>query len=116
MTADASQASWYQEVTPEPDSKLEQLAAEHDDAKAALEKATERYKLVKDALKSELVRAAPGKTEIRLNSDYLARPLKLVAKKGAMRLDSDRLKAERPDIHEQYLKQGRPSWTLSVVE
>jgi hypothetical protein len=100
-------------VTPEPGSRLEQLAAQYDMAKAEAEKAATDLKAITDAIKLELVNAAPGETSIDLVSDDLVKPLRLVAV-TSWRVDATKLKKEAPETYVRYAKQST-SWTLRAV-
>lgn len=100
-------------VRPEPESRLEQLAGQYDLAKAEADKAAETLKAITDAIKLELVNAAPGETSIDLVSDDLAAPLRLVAVES-WRIDSKKLKTEAPETYVRYAKKTA-SWTLRAV-
>lgn len=66
-------------VVPQPDSRLEQLTARYDAAKAAVERAEAEFKEITDAIKVELISARPGYNSIEVTSVYLDRPLRLSA-------------------------------------
>lgn len=100
-------------VLPQPESRLDQLAARHDAARAAAAAAAEQLKAITDAIKAELTTAAPGQPEILLSSPHLARPLQLLAV-TAYRLDARRLKAELPETYVRYEKQST-SWRLAPM-
>src|SRR6266566_3009872 len=100
-------------VTPDPDSRLGQLAAQYDLAKAEADKATTDLKAITDAIKLELINAAPGATSIDLVSEDLVKPLRLVAV-SSWRVDAKKLKAEAPETYVRYAVQGT-SWTLKRV-
>lgn len=97
-------------VKPAPDSRLEQLVAQFDEAKKLAEKHAARLNELKDAIKSELANAAPGAEKVLLHSDYLDKPLQM-SYRTEWRLDSKRLKAEAPRTWVEYAKQGG-SWRL----
>lgn len=100
-------------VRPDPDTRLEQLTAQYDMAKAEADKAASTLKAVTDAIKLELASAAPGETSIDLVSDLLAAPLRLVAVES-WRVDAKKLKAEAPETYVRYAKKST-SWTLRAV-
>lgn len=100
-------------VTPEPDSRLAQLAAQYDLAKAEADKAATDLKAITNAIKLELTNAAPGETSIDLVSDDLVNPLRLVAVES-WRIDATKLKSERPETYVRYTVKGT-SWTLRRV-
>lgn len=101
-------------VTPESGSRLEQLASQYDMAKAEADKAANDLKAITDAIKLELVNAAPeGATSIDLVSNELVKPLRLVAV-TSWRVDAKKLKAEDPVTYVRYATQGT-SWTLKRV-
>lgn len=97
-------------VKPEPGSRLEQLAALHDELKAKAEQASQDYEAVKEAIKSELASAAPGSTKVVLESDELVKPLTM-SHRTEWRIDSRKLKAEDPTTWVRYAKQVE-SWRL----
>lgn len=100
-------------VKPEPDSRLDQLAAEY----AALEPLAKQYaarlKEITDGIKSELATAAPGQTEMLLTSSYLAKPLQLQAV-TKWTLDTKALKATDPETYVRWAKRST-SWTLRAL-
>lgn len=101
-------------ITPEPDTRLDQLLAQYDLAKAEEKKAAEAVKAITDGIKAELAKAAPeGETDIRVDSPALAQPLQLRATES-WRLDSTRMKKEDPYLYASYAKPSL-SWTLAKV-
>lgn len=100
-------------VRPEPDSRLDQLSAQYDLVKAEAEKAAGALKAVTDAIKLELSQLAPDATSVDLDSDHLARPLRLNAV-TSWRVDANKLKAEDPETYVRYAKQST-AWTLKQV-
>lgn len=100
-------------VTPDQDSRLAQLTAQYDLAKAEAKKAEETLKAITDAIKLELTQAAPGASDIRLESDQLAQPLRLLAIES-WRVDSARLKSEAPETYVRYAKKS-VAWQLRAV-
>lgn len=100
-------------VTPNPDTRLEQLAAQYDQAKAEADKAAGALKAITDAIKVELTLSAPGQNSIDLASDLLAQPLRLMAIES-WRVDAKKLKAEDPETYVRYAKKST-SWSLRPV-
>jgi hypothetical protein len=101
-------------VTPNTDSRLAQLAAQYDMAKAEKTKAEESLKAITDAIKLELSQLMqPGETAIDLVSDELVAPLRLVAVES-WRVDATKLKAEAPETYVRYAKKST-AWTLRAV-
>ena len=100
-------------VRPEQGSRLEQLAAEYDNAKARLEAATKTLKTITDGIKLELATAAPGESSVELASEHLARPLRLIAVQS-WRVDAKKLKAEAPETYVRYAVQST-AWVLKAV-
>lgn len=103
-------------VTPPAESRLAALHAQYADAKAAKDAADEHYKAITDAIKAELLTAAaaadPTNTRVELRSTY--GPALRLTNSRPWRVDSKRLKAERPDVYVTYAVQG-DSWSLRVL-
>ena len=95
-------------VKPTADSKLEQLVASYEDVKAKAKEYEMRLEALKNAIKVEMVSAAPGHNRIRLESPYLNTPYRLVAK-PMRRLNGTAFKASRPDIWEEFAE-TKISW------
>jgi hypothetical protein len=100
-------------VRPEADSRLAQMSAQYDLAKAEVDKATEALKTITDAIKVELVKAAPGAHDIRLDAEGLDRPLRLQAV-VSRRVDSQTLKTSYPAIYAA-CSSPSTSWRLERV-
>lgn len=101
-------------IEPAPDSRLEQLLAQYDLAKAEAEKAAEALKAISDGVKAELAaQLAEGETALEVTSDLLARPLRL-SNVESWRVDAKKLKAEDPVTYVRYAVQGH-SWRLAPV-
>jgi hypothetical protein len=100
-------------VTPDADTRLAQLVAQYDLAKAEAAKADEALKAITDAIKLELINAAPGHDDIRLESPELVKPLRLFAV-TSWRVDAKKLKAEAPETYVRYAKQST-AWQLRAV-
>lgn len=85
--------------------KLAALAAMYDTAKATADAAAKKFDTIKAAIKVELTQADPDATDLRLESEYLAKPLRLhyVA---TNRLNSKRFQADQPDVYASYCEPG----------
>ena len=102
----------YKAIDPDPDSRLAQLLAAYPDAKARSDSAAEQLKLITDGIKAELVRAAPGSSEIEVTSGPAL--LKLQARKS-WRLDQKALKKAVPALYVQFCEQ-KTAWYLNPVK
>lgn len=91
-------------IQAEKDSRLEQLLAQYDDAKAAEKDARDRFKTIADGIKAELYRLTEGNEKVDVHSNYLNQPLALRAQYQT-RLDTDKLKTVHPDLCQQFSKQ-----------
>lgn len=101
-------------IRPVPDSRLDQLLAQYDLAKAEADKAAETLKPITDGIKSELAaQLADGETVLEVTSDHLARPMRL-SNVESWRVDAKKLKAEDPLTYVRYAVQGH-SWKLAPV-
>lgn len=105
-------------VTPEPDSRLEQLLARYDDVSDRHAALDEELKALKDGIKNEMFQlaartAAPDAeiTRIHVRSSYLRAPLVLSSSRP-WRLSKD-FKDDQPDIYWRYAEQGKPQWALA---
>lgn len=109
------------EAEPEPvtvavdedDSRLGQLLAQYDLAKAEAKKAEEALKAITDGIKAELIAVAPDAKTIDVASKHLARALRLNAVTSTS-VDSARLKVEQPLVFAQFSKSST-SWRLAQV-
>lgn len=100
-------------VTPAPDSKLEQLHALFGPAKDRRDAAEAEFKQIQDALKAEVMAASGNAERAVLTSPY-GPPLTLT-RSESWRVDSKRLKTERPDIYVLFAKASE-SWTLRPAQ
>ena len=105
-------------IQPVPDSRLEQLLAQYDLAKAEADKAAETLKAIADGVKAELAaqlaaQLAEGETAIEVASDLLARPLRL-SHVESWRVDAKKLKTEDPLTYVRYATKSS-SWKLAPV-
>jgi hypothetical protein len=97
-------------ISPEPDTRLDQLAAEYAALKPLADEYAARLESIKDGIKAELAAAAPGATKVLLACIYLEKPLQLVAR-TSWRVDMKKLKAEQPETYVRYAVQST-SWSL----
>lgn len=100
-------------VAPEGDSRLEQLAAQYDELKAAADEAAKAFDAVKDGIKAELSQLAPGESDVVLTSALLDAPLRM-SQRVSWGLNTKALKAEQPELYVKYATQ-RTSWRLEVA-
>jgi len=101
-------------ITTEPGTRLEQLHAQYDAAKAERDAAEEKFKGISDAIKLEMTIASEGSTRVLLAGTQGATPLQL-AYVESWRVDAKRLKAENPLTYVTYaVKSG--SWRLAPVK
>lgn len=110
MTAPAQQRVT---IRPVPNSRLEQLLAQYEQAKAAADEAGKTLKAITDGIKLELTNAAPGATSIDVTGELLTRPLRLHAKES-WRVDAKKLKAEDPATYVRYATKS-VVWELRAV-
>lgn len=102
-------------LTPEPDSRLEQLVAQYDTAKDAFDAAKGRLDTLVDGIKVEAITAAAGETKITIESPYLRKPLNL-SHSAPWRVDVKRMKAEDPLTYVRWAKRDeKGSWKLERV-
>lgn len=92
-------------VQPEKDSRLEQLLAQYDPAKAAAKAADDRLKAVTDGIKAELCARAPGEMKIDVHSEYLEKGALALRAQFQNRLNTTKLKSELPEIYDQFVTQ-----------
>jgi predicted phage-related endonuclease len=100
-------------IEAQPDTRLEQLLAQYDLAKAEADKAAEALKAITDGIKSELANAAPGAESVIATSPDLAAPLRMTAV-TSWRIDTKKMKAEAPATYVRYARQST-SWRLAAV-
>lgn len=100
-------------IQPEPDSRLEQLAAEYWALKPLADEYAERLETIKNGLKAEMAAAAPGQSEVLLSCQYLPSPLRLTAR-SSWRLDTKALKSEAPELYVKYARRST-SWRLELA-
>lgn len=89
-------------VTAAPGTRLEQLLASYESAKAAADEAKTRFEALTDAIKAELAASVPdGTTEIALSGSP-ALPRLRMAWKQPYRFDVKRFRAECPALYVKY--------------
>lgn len=101
-------------VRPEPDSRLDALAARYDEVKTRADAAKAELDDITTAIKAELAAAAPGRDVVVLESSGLAVPLRLSSVLG-WRFDAKRCKAEDPHTYVKYATRTT-SWRLERVK
>jgi hypothetical protein len=99
-------------VQPAPGSRLDDLLAVYAGLKPQADEISTRLKTVTDAIKSELMTAAPGAQRVDVAHEALAQPLRL-SYVETWTLDTKRLKAENPALYVTYARKGG-SWQLRV--
>lgn len=96
-------------VTPQAGTRLEQLHASYEEAKAAKDEAETRLKGITDAIKAEVQQLAPGSERMEIRGDY--GPALSMTYVESWRVDSKRMRAEDPETYVRYaVKQG--TWKL----
>jgi predicted phage-related endonuclease len=98
-------------VPADQGSRLEQLIAERAQLAPAVKAGKERLDEVNAAIKGELTRARPDADEIIAAAPGW--PALRLYPKTSTRLDTTRLKTDRPDVYEAFAKQST-TWTLEV--
>jgi hypothetical protein len=93
-------------LTAPPGSRLQELQASYESAKAAKEEAVARFDAITGALKAEMAAAAPQKsTDVMLDSAPGLPRLRLKWMRP-YRFDSKRFKAENPALYVRYEVRG----------
>ena len=100
-------------VNPDPQSRLDALAARYAALKPQADALTEQLKTVTDAIKTELTTLHPQATSLLLTSPHLGAPLSLSAVES-WRLDTRKLKAEQPELYVTYARKST-SWRLAAM-
>lgn len=93
-------------VLARPGTRLEQLLASYEGAKAAAEEARSRYEALTDAIKAELAASAPEGTTEMILAGSPALPRLRMSWKRPWRFDSKRFKAEHPKLYVRYETRG----------
>lgn len=102
-------------VRPEPESRLDALAARYAHLKPQVDELTELLKTVTDAIKTEMALETSSAPRSLLASPHLPGYLLQSAYRESWRLDMKRLKAEHPLIYVQLAKKSG-SWRLDPVQ
>jgi hypothetical protein len=100
------------DIEVEPESKLEGLVAMLENAQSEAKAAEERFKGLKDQIKSEVSALAPGRERIVIHSKYLAKPW-VMRSQESWNLDSKMLKAKEPLTWVKYATK-RVTWFLEA--
>lgn len=101
-------------VRPDPDTRLDQLAAEYYALKPLADEYAARLKTITDGIKAELVELHPDQREILLVGSTVPTPLRLEAVQQ-WRLDSKNLKQERPELWVRFARQST-LWRLCQLK
>lgn len=110
MTETSNDVVW---ASVQPGSRLDDLLAAYAELKPKADEAANRLKAVTDAIKSELQTAKPDARRIDVDHAALTQPLRL-SYVESWRLDTKRLKAERPETYVTYASKGG-KWELRGV-
>lgn len=100
-------------VAVQPGSRLDDLLAVYADLKPQVDELEKRLKTLTDAIKAELMNAAPGAERVDVAHAALVQPLRL-SYVETWRLDSKTLKADDPETYVRYAVKGG-SWQLRAV-
>lgn len=109
MTAGPEPAPRYNAVpiiTAAPGSRLEQLQASYEAAKAAAEEANHRFEAVAKAIKAELAQAAPGSADQVVLSGAPGLPRLKMTWMRPYRFDSKQFRADHPELYVRYETRG----------
>jgi hypothetical protein len=110
MTQEQPEARNRLPVFAQPGSRVEELLAAYEPAKAAAEEASGRYKAITDAIKAELASANPGVREMLL-SGMPGLPQLRMTWVEPLRFDTKRFKEDHPVEYVRYTRQGG-NWDL----
>lgn len=102
-------------VTAQPGSRLEELLASYEPAKAAAEEAAERFRAVTDAIKAETAAACPDGTTRASLAGAPGLPRLKMTWLTPWRFDSKRFREEQPAMYVKYEKQGG-FWEIRQVK
>jgi hypothetical protein len=97
-------------IRPEPGSRLEQLADRYERLTARATESAEELDEVVNGLKAELAAAAPGKTNILLDSPLLSIPLRMLGV-VSRRMNTKALRKDYPQVYADYSSEST-SWRL----
>lgn len=99
-------------VNPEPNSRLEQLAAEY----ALLKPQVDRMEEVKTAIKAELAKhLTPGQTSVLLTCWALDQPLRMHHVAEGWRIDAKAMRASDPHTFARWATRRKGYWELRAV-
>lgn len=94
----------------QPGSRLDDLLAVYAELKPQADEVAARLKAVTDAIKAELMAAAPGATRVDVDHAALPAPLRL-SYVESWTLDAKRMKTEAPEVYVAFARKGG-SWQL----
>lgn len=99
-----------------PGTRIEELLASYEPAKAAKEESAARFEAITDALKAEMAAAAPrGSTDITLSSQSPGLPRLRLHWSRPRRFNSKRFMHDHPALYVRYEERGG-QWGLRVVD
>jgi hypothetical protein len=107
---DAEIAAMPVTVRPEPGSRLESLADRYERIKDKTQEDAAELDDVVKAIKAELANAAPGKTNILLDSPLLSVPLRMLGV-VSRRMNVRALQKDYPQVYRDYSSEST-SWRL----
>lgn len=93
-----------------PGSRLDSLLATYAELKPQADEAAMRLKSVTDAIKTELMAAAPDAQRVDVDHPALVLPLRLTYVES-WTLDTKRLKTDEPAVYVKYARKGG-TWQL----
>jgi hypothetical protein len=102
-------------VLAAPGSRLEQLLASYESARAQADEAKARLEALTDALKAEISAAAPHGTQEMTLDGGPGLPRMRMTWKAPYRFDVKRFRAEQPGMYVRYEVKGG-HWELRVVQ
>ncbi len=104
------------QLTASPGTRLEELLAAYETAKAAKEEAVARFDAITDALKAEMATAAPqGSTDITLSGQSPGLPRLHLMWTRPYRFETKRFRADHPGLYVRYEVRGG-QWGLRQVD
>lgn len=97
-------------VRPEPGSRLESLADQYERLKDRVDADSSELEETTKAIKAELAAAAPGKTNVILESALLSLPLRMLGY-VSRRMNTKALKRDYPQVWADYSSEST-TWKL----
>jgi hypothetical protein len=97
-------------VQAQPGTRLEQLADQYERLKDQADASAAELKETTEAIKAELAAAAPGRTNVLLESPLLSLPLRMLGY-VSRRMDTKALKKDYPQVYRDY---SSPSTTWKL--